>query len=133
MTTTTLVKTARTIIDSVSRAGGAAETRGTLDLRTKQGGVLTMKITNSGTLGAQCEGRVLVAHDAGATPTAASAGTVWKTLWKFGGGLTSGVVTEQSMTVDPGVMHLEVEFHGNTTNAAVVEAYFSEITNASTL
>jgi len=132
MSSTTLVKTARTVVASVSRAAGAAATRGTLDLRTAQGGVLTMKITNSGTLGVQCEGRVLIAHNAGATPTAASAGTDWKTLWKFGGGVTSGYVTEQSMTVDPGVMHLEVEFHGNTTNAAVVEAYFSEITSAST-
>jgi hypothetical protein len=37
------------------------------------------------------------------------------------------------MTVDPGVKHLEVEFHGNTTNACVVEAYFSEITSADTV
>jgi len=132
MSSTTLVKTARTVVASISRAAAAAATRGTLDLRTAQGGVLTMKITNSGTLGAQCEGRVLVAHDASTTPTADAAGTVWKTLWKFGGGLVSGTVTEQSMTVDPGVMHLEVEFEGNTTNAAVVEAYFSEITSAAT-
>jgi hypothetical protein len=131
MSSTTLVKTARTVVASASNAA-TATTRGTLDLRTAQGGVLTMKITNSGTLGAQCEGRVLVAHNAGSTPTAAAAGTDWKTLWKFGGGLVSGTVTEQSMTVDPGVMHLEVEFTGNTTNACTVEAYFSEITRADT-
>ncbi len=41
MTTTTLVKTARTLVASVSRAAAAAETRGTLDLRTTQGGMLT--------------------------------------------------------------------------------------------
>jgi hypothetical protein len=133
MSSTTLVKNARSIVASVSRAAAAAETRGTIDLRTAQGGILTMKITNSGTLGAQCEGRVLIAHTSNDTPAAGSAGTDWKTLWKFGGGLVSGTVTEQSMTVDPGVMHLEVEFVGNTTNAAVVEAYLSEITSASTL
>ncbi len=133
MSSTTLVKTARTVVASVDRLAGVAETRGTLDLRTAQGGLLTMKIINSGTLGAQCEGRVLIAHNAGATPTAASSGTDWKTLWKFGGGLVSGTVTEQSMAIDPAVMHLEVEFHGNTTNACNVQAYFSEITSAETV
>jgi hypothetical protein len=131
MATTTLVKTARTVVASVSNAASAT-TRGTIDLRTAQGGVLTMKLTNSGTLGAQCLGRVLVAHNSGTTPTAAAAGADWKTLASFGGGTTSGAITEQYFLIDAGVMHLECEFTGNTTSACVVEAYISEITSAST-
>jgi hypothetical protein len=134
MSSTTLVKTARTVVASVSRAAAdtpASPTFGRLNLTTAQGGILTMKITNSGALGAQCVGTVLIAHNA-SLPAAAVAGADWKTLWSFGGGLVSGTVTEQSMTIDPGVMHLEVMFNGNTTNAAVVEAYFSEITSADT-
>lgn len=133
MSVTTIVKTPRTVVDSVSRAAASAATRGTLDLRTKHGGLLTLKITNSGVLGVQCEGRVLVAHTAGATPSAASAGSDWKTLWSFGGGVASGVVTEQSIQIDAAVMHVEVEFVGNTTNACVVEAYMSEITSFDTV
>ena len=73
MTTTTVTTTPRTVVASASNAAGAT-TRGTLDLRTKLGGLLTMKITNGGTgPTVQCEGRVLVAHNAGSTPTAASA------------------------------------------------------------
>ncbi len=93
-----------------------------------------MKITNGATgPTVQCEGRVLVAHNAGATPTAASAGTDWKTLWTFGGGTTNSAITEQSMEISPGAMHLEVEFTGNTGQAVTVEAFASEITNASTV
>ena len=133
MTTTTLTKTARTLVASASNAAGAT-TRGTVDLRTAQGGLLTMKITNGGTgPTAQCEGRVLIAHNAGATPTAAGAGADWKTIRFFGGGTTNSAVTEQSFAIGPGVMHLETEFTGNTGQAVTVEAYFSEITSASTV
>lgn len=130
MTTTTLTKTARTLVASASNTAGGT-TRGTLDMRTTQGGLLTLKITNGGTAPTlQCEGRVLIAHNAGATPTAASAGTDWKTLWKFGGGVTASAITERSYDVGPGVMHLEVEFTGNTGQAVTVEAYLSEITDS---
>lgn len=132
MTTTTLTKTTRTVVASASNAAGST-TRGTLDLRTKLGGLLTMKITNGGTgPTVQCEGRVLVAHNDGATPTAASAGTDWKTVWVFGGGTTASAITEQTYEFGPGVMHLEVEFTGNTGQAVTVEAYLSEVTSAST-
>lgn len=130
MTTTTLTKTARTVVSSASNSAGST-TRGTVDLRTALGGLLTMKITNGGTgPTVQCEGRVLVAHNAGSTPTAASAGSDWKTIWVFGGGTTASAVTEQSMEIGPGVMHLEVEFTGNTGQAVTVEAYLSEVTSA---
>lgn len=132
MTTTTLNKTPRTLVASGSNAAGAT-TRGTLDLRTAQGGLLTLKITNGATgPTVQCQANILAAHNSGSTPTAASAGTDWKTLWSVGGGATANAITEQSMEVGPGVMHLEVEFTGNTGQAVTVEAYLSEITNAAT-
>ena len=129
MTTTTITKTAREIVAAGTSNAAGATTRGRLDLQTAMGGLLTMKINNAGTLGAQCEGRVLVSHNA-TMPAAASAGADWKTIWKFGGGITSGVTTEQSFEFGPGIMSLEVEFTGNTTNACTVEAYCSEVTNA---
>ena len=133
MSTTTLTKAARELVAAATSNAAGATTRGALDLRTTQGGLLTMKITNGGTgPTVQCEGRVLVAHNAGTTPTAASAGTDWKTVWKFGGGTTASAITEQSMTIDPAVMHVEVEFTGNTGQAVTVEAFMSEISNAST-
>lgn len=132
MTTTTLNKTPRTLVASGSNAAGAT-TRGTLDLRTAQGGLLTFKITNGATgPTVQCQANILAAHNSGSTPTAASAGTDWKTLWSVGGGTIANAITEQSMEVGPGVMHLEVEFTGNTGQAVTVEAYLSEITSAAT-
>ena len=134
MPTTTLTKNPRTLVAAATSNAATATTRGTLDLRTAQGGLLTLKITNGATgPTVQCEGRVLVAHTAGATPAAASAGADWKTLWRFGGGVTANAVTEQSMVLDPSVMHLEVEFTGNTGQAVLVEAFLSEITSVATV
>lgn len=134
MTTTTLVKNPRTLVAAGTSNAAAATTRGTLDLRTAQGGLLTIKITNGATgPTAQCNANILVAHDSGVTPTAASAGVDWKTLWSFGGGTTANAITEQPIEISAGVMHLEVEFTGNTAQAVTVEAFLSEITNASTV
>lgn len=132
MSATTLVKAARSIVASGSNAAGST-TRGTIDLRTSQGGLLTGKITNGATGPTlQCEMRILVAHNDGATPSAASAGADWKTVQRFGGGTTANAVSEFSYVVDPGVQHLEVEFTGNTGQAVTVEAGMSEITGAAT-
>lgn len=134
MSTTTPVKTARTLIAAATSNAAAATTRGTLDLRTTHGGMLTIKLTNGATgPTVQATANVLVAHNAGATPTAASAGVDWKTLWSFGGGVTASAITEQSIAVDAGVMHLEVEVTGNTGQAVVCEAFLSEITNFTTV
>lgn len=131
MTTTTLTKTARTLIAAATSNAAGATTRGTVDLRTKQGGLLTIKLTNGATgptVVATCN--VLVAHNAGTTPTAASAGTDWKTIWSFSGATGNSAVAEQSIEIGPGVMHLEVEVTGNTGQAVVCEAFLSEITDA---
>lgn len=132
MTTTTLTKTARTVVSSASNAAGAT-TRGTLSLVTAQGGILTMKITNGATGPTiACTANVLIAHNA-TTPTAASAGADWKTIWSFAGSVTNSAIVEQSIEIGSGVMQLEVEFTGNTAQAVTVEAFLSEVTNASTV
>src|SRR5574340_1785886 len=103
MTTTTATKTARTLVAAATTNGGTGPT-------------------------AQCEGRVLVAHNA-TLPAAGSAGADWKTVWRFGGGTTASAVTEQAYDVPVGVMGLEEEFTGNTGQAVTVEAYLSEVTS----
>lgn len=124
-----LTKTARTLVASASNAADAT-TRGTIDLEATYGGLLTMKITNGGTgPTVQCTCNVLVAHNA-TVPTAASAGTDWKTIYTFAGGTTANAVTEMSMVVDPSIMALEVEFTGNTGQGVTVESYMSELTSA---
>lgn len=116
-----LAKTKSTIVASASNAAGST-TRGTLDVSAKYGGIITMKITNGGTgPTVQCEGRVLISHE-DTLPAAAAAGADWKTVWRFGGGVTASAVTEQSFTFGPEVRHVEVEFTGNTGQAVTVEA-----------
>ena len=122
-----LTKSDTTIIASASNAAGATS-RGTIDLSSAYGGIVTMKITNGGTAPTlQCEGRVLISH-ADTLPTAASAGADWKTIWRFGGGTAASAVTEQSFQFGPEVRHLEVEFTGNTGQAVTVEAVASTYT-----
>lgn len=126
--TITATKTAKTIVASATNTAGST-TRGTLDLRTALGALVTLKITNGGTgPTVQCEGRVLVAHNDSTTPTAASAGTDWKTIFVFGGGTTNSAVTEQHIVIPTAAQHVEVEFTGNTAQSVTVEAYAAELT-----
>lgn len=134
MTTTTLTKNPRTLIAAATSNAAAATTRGTVDLRTAMGGMLTIKLTNGGTgPTVQATANVLIAHNSGTTPTAGSAGADWKTVFSFGGGTSASVVTEQNYVVDASVMHLEVEVTGNTGQAVTCEAYLSELTSASSV
>jgi len=122
-----LTKNDTTIIASASNAAGAT-TRGTIDLSTAYGGIVTMKITNGATgPTAQCEGRVLISH-ADALPAAGSAGADWKTILRFGGGTANSAATEHSFQFGPEIRHLEVEFAGNTAQAVTVEAIASTYT-----
>lgn len=133
MTTTTLVKTPRDIIATGTSNAAGSSTRGTLDQRTSQGGLLTIKI-NNGATGPTVPATVniMVAHSSGATPAAGPAGTDWKTIWSFASSTGNNAVTEQSITIDPAVMHLQVEVTGNTGQAVTCEAYLSEITSVVT-
>jgi hypothetical protein len=122
-----LAKSKSVIVASTSNAADAT-TRGTLDVSSKYGGIITMKITNGATgPTAQCQGRVLISHE-DTLPAAASAGADWKTVWRFDGGTTNAAVTEQSFQFGPEVRHLEVEFTGNTGQAVTVEAIASSYT-----
>jgi hypothetical protein len=132
MPTTILTKTARTIIAAATSNSAGSTTRGTLSLTTASGGVLTIKLTNGGTgPTVQATANVLIAHNA-TTPSAGSRGTDWKTIYSFGGGTTASAITEQYIVIDPAVMQLEVEVTGNTGQAVVCEAFFSELTSFST-
>ena len=112
------------IITSVANAA-AATNRGSLDVKDKFGGLITMKITNGGTgPTAQCEGRILVSHE-DTKPADGAAGANWKTVWRFGGGTVANAITEQSYQFGPEVRHIEVEFTGNTGQAVTVEAVAS--------
>lgn len=119
-----LTKSKSVIIASASQAAGAT-TRGVLDVRTADGGRVTMKITNGATgPTVQCEGRVLISHNTGATPAAAAAGADWKTIPAavYGGGSAANAVTEFAWEFGPETQHIEVEFTGNTAQAVTVEA-----------
>ena len=122
-------KNPRSIVASGNNAAGAT-TRGTLDLRTAFGGLLTARITNGAT-GPTVQGvcNVLVAHNSGATPAAGSQGTDWKLLYTFGGGTTANALTEIPIQIPQAVMHVCVEFTSNTGQAVTVEAYMSEVTS----
>ena len=134
MTTTTLVKNVRTLIAAATSNAAAGITRGTVDLRTAQGGLLTIKLTNGATGPAvQAVANILAAHNAGVTPAAASAGVDWKTIYQVGNGVVANTIGEWNLDVPAGTMHLEVEVIGNTAQAVVCEAFLSEITNATTV
>ncbi len=135
MSTTTLTVATQTLVAAATSNAAGATTRGTADVRTSLGGFVTMKISNGATgPTVQCEGRVLISHDTGATPAAGSAGADWKTIWRFGGGSANSAVTESGTIELPfGTKHVEVEFTGNTAQAVTVEAFLSEVTDAATV
>lgn len=134
MTTTTLTKSVATLIAAATSNAAGATTRGTVDLRTALGGLLTIKIANGGTgPTVQAVANILVAHNTGATPTAASAGVDWKTVYQVGNGVTANTVGEWNYNVPSGVMHLEVEITGNTGQAVTCEAFLSQTASASSV
>lgn len=108
---------------NTSSSGGGTE-REVGDVRSSDGGFLTLRIRNTGALGAQCVCTVMVAHDTGTTPAAAATGdtSAWKQVFQFGGGTTSGAITTMTYEFGPAVTHIQVEFTGHTTNAVIVEA-----------
>lgn len=130
MSTATATKNVRTLISAATSNGAGSTTRGTIDLRTAFGGILTYKITNGGTgPTVQAVANVLISHNSGATPTAASAGTDWKTVYQVGNGTAANTIGEWNYNVPTGVMHLEVEVTGNTGQAVTCEAFVSEFTS----
>ncbi len=128
--TATATKAVRTLVAAATSNTAGSTTRGTQDLRTAFGGLLTIKMTNGATGPTiACACNILVAHNTGSTPTAASAGSDWKTIHSFSGGTTNSAVTEKMFAVPDAAMHLEVEFTGNTGQTVTVEAILSELSS----
>lgn len=128
MTTSTLTMVSADVVSAQTISAGGSAVRGAVDMRGSHGGLLSLEITNNGTLGAQCVCTVSVAHDAGSTPSTNAVGSVWKQLWQFGGGVTSGAVTRHTIPIPP-CQHLQVEFYGNTTNSVDVAAKITKYTS----
>lgn len=123
-----LTKTPATIIAAGTSNGVGATTRQVIDLRSMYGGLLTVKIANGATGPTiQAVANVLVAHNSGSTPAAASAGADWKTVASWGGSTESNAVSEWSMVIDPAICHLEVEITGNTGQAVTCEAFITQL------
>ena len=131
MATITPTKTPRTIIAAGTSIAAGTPTRAAIDLRTKHGGLLTIKLTNGATgPNAQATATLHIAHDSGTVPATGAAGAVWKTLAGIGGGgTTANAITELTYIVPQGVMHLQVEISGNTGQAVTAEAFLSELTD----
>jgi len=134
MTTTTLTKSVITLIAAGTSNAISGTTRGTADLRTSIGGLLTIKITNGATgPTAQAVANILISHNTGATPTAASAGADWKTVYQVGNGTLANTIGEWTYNVPAGAMHIEVEITGNTGQAVTCEAFLSRLDSAASV
>lgn len=133
MSTTTLNKNAVEILSSVENAAGANK-YAAIDLRTDQGGIVTVEFANSSSAPtAPCLCRVLIAHTDGATPTAGAAGAVWKQIWVMAGGLVVNEVVTTSFEVSASVQHLCLHFSGNTAQAVTVKANMSKVSSATSV
>ena len=134
MTTTTLTKSVVTLIAAGTSNAINGTTRGTADLRTSIGGLLTIKLTNGATgPTAQAVANILISHNTGATPTAASAGADWKTVYQVGNGTVANTIGEWTYNVPAGAMHIEVEITGNTGQAVTCEAFLSRLDSAASV
>lgn len=133
MTTTTLTKTARTLISAGTVNAANGTTEGTpLDLRTANGGIITGKVANGATgPTAQAIMQVLIAHSDGSTPAGAAEGSAWKLIAEISPGTGINAVARiPGLPIDAGVQHVHVRVTGNTGQAVTCEAFFSEITSA---
>jgi hypothetical protein len=117
--------TGQVLVTSASNAAGAGNyTRGRLDASAADGGQIRFKMTNGGTLGTQCEARVMVARKQASMPAAGVEGSgddAWKQVYVIGSGLVSGAVTRGVYTFGPEVAYVQIEFNGNTTAGVTVE------------
>ena len=134
MTTTTLTKSVVTLIAAGTSNAISGTTRGTADMRTSIGGLLTIKLTNGATgPTAQAVANILISHNTGATPAAASKGTDWKTVYQVGNGTLANTIGEWTYNVPAGAMHIEVEITGNTGQAVTCEAFLSRLDSAASV
>ena len=119
------VKYEQSIVASVSNAADAT-TRGAIDVRERDGGLVTIKMTNGATAPTvPCQARIMVAHTTGATPATAAAGADWKTVAVYTGSIANSGLVEEVFYFGPGAKHVQVEFTGNTVQAVTVESVAS--------
>jgi hypothetical protein len=113
-------KNLRTIIAAATSNSAAATTTGTaIDLTTKYGGLLTIKITNGAT------GPTVVASAYVYTSGDNSAFKLLTVLQSQSG---NSVVSEFALEIPPGVMYLRVDVKDNTAQAVTCEAFLQELT-----
>lgn len=112
-------KTARTVIASQSIAAlGSAS--GTLDLTTKFGGVLTVRVTNGGT-GPTVGASVFV--------EVSTDGSTWRELSKVTHVNTANAIADWQWWIDWRMMHIRVRITGHTGQAVTGESLFHEGTS----
>lgn len=100
-----------------------ATTEGTMDVKAKYGGIITMRITNGATgPTVPCRGFVFVSHE-DTLPAAGAAS--WRAIWMFSGVTTASASVTQAFTFGPEVRHIKTTFTGNTEQAVTVEALAS--------
>jgi hypothetical protein len=121
------VKYEQSIVASGSNAAGAT-TRGAIDVRERDGGIVTIKITNGATgPTVACRARVMISHTTGATPATAAPGADWKLVANFAGLTGNNSIVERAWEFPPSVKHVQVEFTDNTGQAVTVESVASTI------
>lgn len=118
----------RTISYAIAEATGntsGSTTRGAVDVRGTDSGMVFIKLTNGGTgPTVQAEARIMIADTDSTTPATAAAGTNWKTVVS---GITAGTaanaIREYSWPFGPGeATHIQVEVTGNTGQTVTCEA-----------
>ena len=121
------VKYQQVVVASTTNAAGAT-TRGAIDVRNRDGGVITLRVTNGSTgPNASTMMRIMYSHNTGATPSTDAEGTEWKVATIFFSNLGNNEVTSRSFEFGPAVQHVQVEFTGNTGQGVTVEAIASTV------
>lgn len=113
-------KTLRTIIAAATSNSAAGTTTGTaIDITTKYGGLLTIKITNGAT------GPTIPAS---AKVYTSGDNTNFKLMTTLTGDSVNNSVNEWSVKIDAATMYVRVDITGNTGQAVTCEAFLQELT-----
>jgi hypothetical protein len=113
-------KTKRDIIAAATSNSAGGTTTGTaIDLTTKYGGVLTVRITNGATgPTVAASATVLVSYD----------NSAFRTYAQVTHNSSNNAVGDWAWDIPPGVMYLRVDVSGNTAQAVTCEAILQELT-----
>ena len=121
-------KTVQSIHAAASTVTADTPLRAAIDVRDKDGGIITLKMTNGATAPTvAATAFVMIAHDTGTLPATGAAGAVWKTLTSFDGPAGNSEIAEHIYQFGPEVMHVQVEFSGNTVQNITAEAIASTV------